>query len=73
MHWKRECLPIFDNLIEDLQQYLLANKVKILEFKLKKEVIFVKDDYKRRRIRLVEYTANLLRPGLSSLLKQKEE
>jgi hypothetical protein len=63
MHWKRECLPIFDNLIEDLQQYLLANKVKILEFKLKKEVIFVKD----------EYTANLLRPGLSSLLKQKEE
>ena len=56
-------LPIFDILSEEKQEFLIENKVRILGFKLKHEVICAKHN-RRRRIQGIKNMCSILRPGL---------
>jgi len=56
-------LPIFDILSEEKQEFLIENKVRILSFKLKHEVICAKHN-ERRRIQGIKNMYSILRPGL---------
>lgn len=56
-------LPIFDILSKEKQEFLIENKVRILGFKLKHEVICAKHNM-RRRIQGIKNMYSILRPGL---------
>lgn len=68
----REPLPLFDLLSEETQDYLIENKVKIISFKLKKEVICAKH-HKRKRLQGIKNMYSMLRPGIVTLLNRNNE
>lgn len=68
----RKPLPIFDLLNEEAQDYLIENKVKIIGFKLKHEVIYAKD-YQRRKRQGIKNMYSMLRPGILTILNRRNE
>lgn len=68
----REEYPILNQLSEEEADYLLHHKVRILPYKLKIAMVELRDAEKRS-IRAFTMMCNMLRPGLSSLLRNKED
>ena len=68
----REEYPILKQLTEEQELYLLKHKVRILPFKLKVAVGKLRDAEKRSW-KAINNMCNMLRPGLSSLLRNKED
>ena len=68
----REEHPILGTLTEESADYLLKHKVRILPYKLKVAIGKLKDAEKRSW-RAFRSMTNMLRPGLSALLKTQNK
>lgn len=65
-------LPIFDLLSEEKQVFLIKNKVRILGFKLKHDVICAKHN-RRRELHGIKNLYSMLRPGIFTILNRPNE
>lgn len=65
-------LPIFDLLSEEKQVFLIKNKVRILGYKLKRDVICAKDN-RKRELQGIKNMYSMLRPGIVTLLNRGNE
>lgn len=68
----REEYPILETLTEESADYLLKHKVRILPYKLKIAMGKLRDAEKRSW-RAFRFMTNMLRPGLSVLLKTQNK
>lgn len=68
----REEYPILKQLTEEEEAYLLNHKVRIIPYKLKVAISKLRDAERRSR-KAFRYMTNMLRPGLSVLLKTQNK
>ena len=68
----REEYPILKQLTEEQELYLLNHKVRIIPYKLKIAISKLRDAEKRSR-KAINNMCNMLRPGLSVLLKTQNK
>ncbi len=59
----------FDNFDNDTKKFLVENKVRTVDFKLKSELKQIKRYVKIQRYEAIDDFYNFLRPGLSILIK----